>query len=154
MTADTTHAVLGEHTTRNLLYVALIRGRDTNQAYLYERMAGETEHEHLEEPGVHVARRGTSRQAAHLVRAIIGNRDNQARTAHDIAAQTEHRGQLPERVQHLLNRRDNGVRSRQRTYRQGIDAAHDERVGRVRWLDQHLSHDRGREQGTDYGIEL
>jgi ATP-dependent exoDNAse (exonuclease V) alpha subunit len=45
VTADTTHAVLGETTSRALLYVALTRGRESNQAYLYERRAGETEHE-------------------------------------------------------------------------------------------------------------
>ena len=30
VTADTTHAVLGENTTRAMLYVAMTRGRDTN----------------------------------------------------------------------------------------------------------------------------
>jgi hypothetical protein len=36
----TTHAVLGESTSRALLYVALTRGRESNAAYLYERTAG------------------------------------------------------------------------------------------------------------------
>ena len=99
VTADATHAVLGEHTSRNLLYVAMTRGRDTNQAYLYERLAGEGEHEHAQPtPGVHVARRGSGRDASQLVRAIIANRDEQARTAHDIAAQTPTASQLPDRV--------------------------------------------------------
>ena len=35
VTADTTHAVLGENTTRALLYVAMTRGRESNTAYLY-----------------------------------------------------------------------------------------------------------------------
>jgi ATP-dependent exoDNAse (exonuclease V) alpha subunit len=35
VTADTTHAVLGENTTRSLLYVAMTRGRHTNTAHLY-----------------------------------------------------------------------------------------------------------------------
>jgi len=48
VTADTTHAVLGDTTTRALLYVALTRGRDTNTAHLYERLAGEGEHEHAQ----------------------------------------------------------------------------------------------------------
>ena len=92
VTADTTHAVLGENTSRNLLYVAMTRGRDTNTAYLYERIAGEGEHEHAQPtPGVHVARRGTGRDASQLVRAIIANHDEQARTAHDIAAETHDR---------------------------------------------------------------
>jgi conjugative relaxase-like TrwC/TraI family protein len=156
VTAEVTHAVLGEHTSRNLLYVALTRGRDCNTAYLYERRAGETEHEHAAElePGVHVARRGTSAQAAQLVRHIIGNRDDQARTAHDIAAHTHDRTQLPQRVQHLLTGRANAVRSRQRAYRQGVDAILDERIERQRFIEEHLGQDRGHEQGIDYGIDL
>lgn len=34
VTADTIHAVLGENTTRALLYVAMTRGRGSNTAYL------------------------------------------------------------------------------------------------------------------------
>ena len=41
VTADTTHAVLGENTTRALLYVAMTRGRHTNTAYLYQRITGD-----------------------------------------------------------------------------------------------------------------
>ena len=89
VTADTTHAVLGETTTPALLYVAITRGRESNQAYLYERRAGETEHEYAEAPGVHAMRRGTSHDASQLVRAIIATRDQQPRTAHDIAAGTD-----------------------------------------------------------------
>jgi ATP-dependent exoDNAse (exonuclease V) alpha subunit len=33
-TADTTHAVLGENTTRAMLYVAMTRGRESNSEYL------------------------------------------------------------------------------------------------------------------------
>ncbi|ARV85414.1 relaxase domain-containing protein (plasmid) [Mycobacterium intracellulare subsp. chimaera] len=155
VTADTTHAVLGEHTSRNLLYVALTRGRDTNHAYLYERQAGETEHEHPDQqPGVHVARRGTSAQAAQLVRAIIGTRDNQARTAHDIAAQTEDREQLPERVQHLLAGRTHAVHARRTAYARRHDDILDERIERQRFIDEHLSRSQDREQGIDYGLEL
>ena len=89
VTADTTHAVLGETTSRAMLYVALTRGRDTNSAYLYERMAGEGEHEHAQPDGLHILllRRGSGRDAAQLVRGIIANHDEQARTAHDIATE-------------------------------------------------------------------
>ena len=48
VTADVTHAVLGENTSRHLFYVAMTRGRDTNTDYLYERIAGEGEHEHAQ----------------------------------------------------------------------------------------------------------
>ncbi len=39
VTADTSHALLGENTSRELLYVALTRGRHTNTDRLYERIA-------------------------------------------------------------------------------------------------------------------
>lgn len=155
VTADTTHAVLGEHTSRNLLYVALTRGRESNEAYLYERRAGETEHEHAEEqPGVHLARRGTSRQAAHLARHIIGTRHDQAHTAHDVAAGAEGREQLPQRVQHLLDRRAHAVQRRRAAYWQSIQATVDERIEQQRFIDEHLSRNQDREQGQDYGLEL
>jgi conjugative relaxase-like TrwC/TraI family protein len=144
VTAATTHAVLGEHTSRNLLYVALTRGRDTNHVYLYERQAGETDHEHRDEPGVHVARRGTSAQAAHLVRTLIGNHDSQARTAHDIAAHTTERAQLPERIQHLLARRAAAVHARRSAYARRHNDI----------LDEHLDRSQDRDQGIDYGLEL
>ena len=37
VTAEVTHAVLGENTTRALLYVAMTRGHDTNQAEIEDR---------------------------------------------------------------------------------------------------------------------
>ncbi len=83
VTADTTHAVLGENTTRALLYVAMTRGRHTNTAYLHERIAGENEHS---QPAViHIPRRGTAQDAAQQARTIIANHNEQARTAHQIA---------------------------------------------------------------------
>lgn len=158
VTADTTHAVLGENTSRNLLYVALTRGRESNGAYLYERRAGETEHEHAAEmePAVHVARRGTSRQAAQLVRTIIANRDDQARTAHDIAAGAEDREQLPQRVRSLLSGRVSAVQRRRAAYRTSQDQRTEQALERQRFIDQHLSsgRDRSQEQSLDYGFEL
>jgi hypothetical protein len=155
VTAEVTHAVLGEHTSRNLLYVALTRGRDSNGAYLYERRAGETEHEHAAqlEPGVHVARRGTSHQAAHLVRHIIGNRDDQARTAHDLAAHTHDRGQqLPERVARFAARRAQAVAQRHKAYRQRHEALVQESLAHDQWIERQREH--SREQGQGYGLEL
>jgi len=40
--------------------VAMTRGRESNQAYLYERIAGEGEHEHAQPDGLQIIRRGTS----------------------------------------------------------------------------------------------
>jgi conjugative relaxase-like TrwC/TraI family protein len=153
VTADTAHAVLGDYTSRNLLYVAFTRGRESNTTYLYERQASETEHEHAGEPGVHVARRGTSAQAAALVRQIIGTRDEQARTAHDVAADTG-RGQLPERVQSLLARRERAVQGRRSAYRAWCDQRVEQTLDQQRFIDQHLHHSRGQDQGLDYGLEL
>jgi len=95
VTADTTHAVLGENTSRAPLYVAMTRGRDTNTAYLYERIASEGGREHAQEPGLHVLRRGTRRDGAQLVCGIIANHDDRAHTAHDIAVNTD-REHLPQ----------------------------------------------------------
>jgi hypothetical protein len=156
VTAATTHAVLGENTTRALLYVALTRGRHTNHAYLYERHAGETEHEHRDEPGVHLTRRGTNRDAAQLVRAIIGTHNEQARTAHDIADQTTDRAQLPERIQHLLARRATAIYARRTTYARWHNDLLDEHIERQRFTAEHLSRNQNREQGIDQndGLEL
>jgi hypothetical protein len=43
-------------------------------------------------------RRGTSHDAAQLVRGIIAARDDRARTAHQVAASTDREGDLPDRV--------------------------------------------------------
>jgi conjugative relaxase-like TrwC/TraI family protein len=61
VTADATHALLGENTTRAVAYVAMTRGRESNTAYLYQRTAGEADHQHRESEDLHVARRGLSR---------------------------------------------------------------------------------------------
>jgi len=151
VTANITHAVLGENTTRALLYAALTRGRDTNQAYLCERRAAETEHEHPDPPGVHVLRRGTGRDAVQLVRAIIANHDEQARTAHDVAEAAD-RDQLPDRVRGLLDRRTNALYRRRAAYRNWCDADAEQFIELQRWIERHLS--RSHEQSRGCGIEL
>jgi hypothetical protein len=150
VTADTTQAVLGEHTTRALLYVAMTRGRHTNTAYLYERRAGEGEHEHADPPGVHVMRRGSGRDAAQLVRGIIANHDEQARTAHDIGAEAPDREQLPERVRRLLDRRTHAVHARRAAYQHWCEETAERAAERQQWI--HLS--RSQNQSLDYGIDL
>lgn len=156
VTADTTHAVLGESTRRNLLYVAMTRGREHNHAYLYERLGAETEHEHPEsQSGVHVARRGTGYQAAQLVRALIANRDEEPRTAHDIAAAAAHdRTQLPERVHSLLARRAAGVARRRAVYQQWRDQRLDRMLDQQQWIDQHRHRSRDQQVDRSYGLEL
>ena len=102
VTADTTHAVLGENTTRPKLYVAIRGGRETNSAYIYERT---TEQEFRLDPlpDAHVVDRGTPRHAGRLARAIIANHD-QPITANVVAAQTPSAA-LPEPVRRIRDRR-------------------------------------------------
>ena len=153
VTAERTHAVLGDTTSRTLLYVAMTRGRDTNTAYLYERIAGEGEHEHAQPtPGVHVACRGTGREAAHLVRGLIANHDDQARTAHHIAADTTDRDQLPDRVRSLLDRRAAAVHAPTPAYRSWCAETHERVLQRQQWIEQHIS--RSQDHGLEYGIDL
>ena len=148
VTADTTHAVLGETTSRALLYVAMTRGRESNQAYVYERIdrRGRSRTRRTR-AGIHVARRGSSRDAAQLLRGIIANHDEQARTAHDIAAETS-RDQLPERVQWALDRHAKSVQRRRTLYRGWHRQAQDQSIDRQRSIDL----DRSRDQGRDYGL--
>ena len=65
VTADTTHAVFGEKTTRSMLYVAMTRGRETNGAYIYQT-ATEQEYGLDPLPGSHVMCRGTAAHAGRL----------------------------------------------------------------------------------------
>ncbi|HUO40749.1 MAG TPA: MobF family relaxase [Mycobacterium sp.] len=125
LTAGTAHAILGDRATRNLAYVALTRGRDDNHVYLYEKAAGEADHEHAqlaEDHGVHAAQRGTSRDAAARLRAILG-RDERSHTMMQAAAATD-RSQQPAAVRSLLNKRDR-VRARLRVDHRSYAAARD-----------------------------
>jgi hypothetical protein len=60
-----------------------------NRVFIYDKIAGEGDHEHAEPaPGLHQARRGDAHQAADLVRAITG-RDERPQTVHQVAATTD-----------------------------------------------------------------
>ena len=124
-----------------------------NTAYLYERIA-EGDHEHAEQPdSPHVMRRGTSHDAAQLVRGIIAARDDRARTAHQVAASTD-REDLPDRVRSLSDRRAHAVQSRRTAYRHWHEETQELVAERQRWIDQHIGRDRSHDQGLDYGIDL
>ena len=75
VTADTTHAVLGENTTRSMLYVAMTRGRAGEQR-IPLRDGSARASTTTEPAGRHVLRRGTP-SAGPLARAIIANHDDQ-----------------------------------------------------------------------------
>ena len=89
---------------------------------------------------------------AQLVRAIIATHDDQARTAHHIAAEAPAPGQLPDRVQSLLDRRATAVASRRNHYQAWRRQASDWVIDRQLSRDQQLSRSRG--QSRDYGLEL
>ncbi|WP_288820072.1 ATP-dependent RecD-like DNA helicase, partial [uncultured Corynebacterium sp.] len=153
VTAETTHAVLGERTSRALLYVAMTRGRESNIAYLYERQAGETAHEHRDQPGVHVLRRGTTRDAVQRMRAVIAHRDTPAHSAHHVAASTNPE-QLPDIVRGLLISRERARHARQRAYRSWHDHRLEHILEQRRMVDRHRHRIREHEVDRGYGLEL
>jgi hypothetical protein len=150
VTADTSHAVLGENTSRSMLYVAMTRGRHTNTAHLYQRATEAHEYNHQQPGGAYVAGRGDSREAAGQIHSILTN-DQRAVTAHDYAAQASDEA-LPDRVRSLLKRRVAATDRRNADYL----AWHTEKQEYERSVEQareqHLS--RSRDRSSDYGMEL
>ena len=108
-TAQRCHAILSPVTgNRAGAYVAMTRGRDTNQVYLYEQVGGEGDHEHGElAAGVHVARRGDAQDAAEALRGMLG-RDTRPETVVD-AVDAGGREALHDTVVELLEVHDRAV---------------------------------------------
>ncbi|WP_192726460.1 MobF family relaxase [Mycobacterium sp. OAS707] len=107
VTADSCYAVVGEGATRAMLYVAMTRGRHNNEAFLYQRVAHEADHEHaapVAAPEIHQIRRGDKHSAAYYFRQILGN-DERPRTMHTEAERTE-RHLLPEVVAEVIERNE------------------------------------------------
>ena len=107
VTADRSYAVLGEGATRAIAYVAMSRGRQNNEAFIYQRISGEADHEHSKPAAwdeIHRLRRGNKYSAAHYFRMILAN-DDQPRTIHTEAERTE-RHLLPDVVSDLLDRNE------------------------------------------------
>ena len=149
VTADTTHAVLGENTTRPKLYVAMTRGRETNSAYIYERT---TEQEYRLDPlpDAHVVDRGTPRHAGRLARAIIANHD-QPITANVVAAQTPSAA-LPEPVRRIRDRRAATAQRRRATYQRWQADA--QSFARAMTTARGSNNSRRRDQSLDWGMEM
>jgi conjugative relaxase-like TrwC/TraI family protein len=144
VTADTTHAVLGETATRSMLYVALTRGRDTNTAYLCRRAS---EHEYAHSPstaGVHVMRRGTPDRAIGLIRSILANHD-QGLNAHQTAADTP-TALLPERVRSRLAYRTKRTQLRTTAYTEYLTATKE--------FSDAADRARNRERSLDHGLDI
>jgi ATP-dependent exoDNAse (exonuclease V) beta subunit len=154
VTADATHAVLGENTTRSMLYVAMTRARDANTAYLYER-ANESEYGPAESTDTHVLHRGISQQAGRLARAIIATHDDVPVTAHRVAA-TAPRQLLPDRVASLLGRRDRSIQDRRAAHTKWRNAVeeHAAAMADASARERARVADRSRNNDRDSGIEL
>ena len=148
VTADTTHAVLGENTTRALLYVAMTRGRDTNTAYLYERTI-----EQRVRPQARPA--PTSWTAAPPGRRRLRPRRHRQprpadhRTRH--AAQTPGAA-LPERVRRRHDRRAAAVQRRRATYQSWRAEA--QSFTRAMTAGRQGNNFRSRDHNLDDGIEM
>jgi hypothetical protein len=150
VTADTTHAVIGETGTRSLLYVAMTRGRHANTAYLHQRTA-ESDAAPAVPGGIHVPVRGTGRDAADIGSAILAHDDPPA-TAHQIATNTERR-LLPDLAARLVNRRSAAV-ARRRTAHHTWQAAATQTTAamtqaRARAADGSHTRDRSRDEGLE-----
>jgi len=124
VTADSSHAIVGEGATRAMLYVAMTRGRENNQAYIYQRLTGESDHDHsapVSSPEIHRLRRSDKYCAAHVFRMILG-RDDRPRTMHNEAERTQ-RHLLPDEVANLLSRHDRRRAARRAVWREHTAAA-------------------------------
>jgi hypothetical protein len=118
VTTDTAHAVVVEGATRSMAYVAMSRGRDTNQAYIYTRDDREADHDHgdpVAPDQVHQLRRGTEYSAAHHLRSITAN-DDRPRSMH-VEAQQADRELLPDIIGRVLEGNDQRQLSRQVAWR-------------------------------------
>ncbi|WP_179476126.1 MobF family relaxase [Mycolicibacterium vinylchloridicum] len=150
VTADASIAVLREDTSRNVLYVAMTRGRDANHAHIYERSTEASEFSHEQPAGTHIAQRGDGREAATLIHRILAN-DEPAITAHDYAAQTADEA-LPDRVRSLLDRRTTATERRRGGYQAWQAARQEHDLSRAQA--QHRHTDRSQHRSSDYGLEL
>jgi hypothetical protein len=121
VTADCSHAIVGEGATRAMLYVAMTRGRDDNRAYIYQRLTGESDHDHtapVSTPEIHRVRRGDKYCAARAFRMILGH-DDRPRTMHAEADRTP-RHLLPDEVSNLLQRHDQRRAARRAVWREHL----------------------------------
>ncbi|BBZ06840.1 hypothetical protein MDOR_10090 [Mycolicibacterium doricum] len=143
VTADTSHAILGENSTRNLLYVAMTRGRHTNTAHLYERTV-----ENLPSLESVPLARGNSTEAAQLVRSLTA-RDDTPQTAHQIASQAN-LAAMPAIVAGFVSCRTDAIESRREAFGSWKAAIAQQNQG------QDLARDRGisLSRGSDNGLDL
>jgi hypothetical protein len=136
-----------------MLYVAMTRGRHNNEAFLYQRLEHERDHDHaapLTAPGIHQTRRGDKHAAAYYFRQILGN-DERPRTMHTEAERTE-RAMLPEAVAEVIERNDARRRTRRTMWREHEKTAQAWREGYERMAAS--AQTRAARLDLDVGLEL
>ena len=136
-----------------MLYVAMTRGRRNNEAFLYQRLPHERDHDHaapLTAPGIHQTRRGDKHSAAYYFRQILGN-DERARTMHTEAERTE-RALLPEAVAEVIQRNEARRRARRAMWLEHQTTAQAWREGYERAAAS--DHTRAARLDLDVGLEL
>jgi hypothetical protein len=119
VSADRSHAILGEGASRSMAYVAMTRGRESNDAYIYQRLTGESDHDHssvIAAPEIHRLRRGNKYSAEHYLRLILAN-DDRPRTSHDQAERAT-RHLVPDQVADLLDQNDARRAARRAVWRE------------------------------------
>lgn len=119
ITADSSYAVLGGGASRAMLYVAMSRGRDSNEAFLYQRPTNEADHQHSRltiGEVIHTTQHGNKYSAAQLFRTILAN-DDRPRTVHTEAERTD-RCQLTNVIADLLDRKNQRRRARWAAWRE------------------------------------
>ncbi|OBF19498.1 AAA family ATPase [Mycobacterium kubicae] len=150
VTADASLAVLREDTSRNLLYVAMTRGRYANQAFVYERSTEGSEFSRHEFTGIHFAQRGGNQEACTLIHRILINGEP-ATTAHDYAARTAGAA-LPDRVRDFLDMRGTAIARRGESYRAWTTARQEHDRSRAEAHERHF--ERSQDRSTDCGLEI
>ena len=107
VTADSSYAILGEGSSRAMGYVAMTRGRHNNEAFLYQKVDNEADHEDatpVTDPAIHQLRPGNKYSAAYHFKQILHN-DDRPRTMHAEAQRTD-RALLPGRVADMIQRHE------------------------------------------------
>lgn len=150
VTADASIAVLREDTSRNLLYVAMTRGRQANIAHIYERSTEASEFGQRQPDGTHVAQRGDGSEAATLIHGILAN-DESVVTAHDYSARADGEA-LPARVRGLLKMRTTAIERRKESYQAWKSTRQEYDRSRGEAQERHINGSQRR--STAYGLEL
>jgi hypothetical protein len=133
VTADSCYAILGEGASRAMAYVAMTRGRHNNEAFLYQKLSQEADHEHAKpvtSPAIHQMRRGNKYSAEHHFKQILHN-DDRPRTMHAEAERTDPT-LLPEVVAEVIERHEARRRTRMAAWREHIKTAQAWRAGHER----------------------